>query len=386
MVSRGAIEALASGIILVALGGAGVLAWQNGFWGTVLGVALASAWLVMRSARPAKLPAAVMLRSSGANADADALRLRLLLDQVPIPLIEVQAETVRALNRAARTLFVADDRILPVPAALARSDSRQMVHQGRRFRIERVDVTGGVVAALIDVDAEERTAEARATAEMIQVLGHEMLNGLAPIVSLAESGLAAIEAPARGGKLLPEILVTLARRAESLLRFTEAYRAMARLPDPIGALVDMKQLASELAYLFASHWAEAVILHVDVGEDAPAQIDRDQMTQAIWALLQNGAEAAIAAGGAARVDLSIQHRAGMLLIDVSDTGDGVAIEHASRIFRPFFTTKADGTGVGLSLARQIALAHGGELTLTAADRGAFRLSVPAGISRTTSSL
>ena len=120
-----------------------------------------------------------------------------------------------------------------------------MTHHGRRFRIDRVETAGGALAALIDIDAEERTAEARATADMIQVFGHEMLNGLAPIVSLAESGLAAIQSPHGREELLPEILGTLARRAEGLLRFTDSYRTMARLPDPVCAPTSLKALGEK---------------------------------------------------------------------------------------------------------------------------------------------
>lgn len=376
MASRRTIDALVSGVGLVGLGGAAVAAWQSGLWGTVLGVVLASIWLLTRNAGQTTRPCSFVAHPGG-NGVADSLPLRLLLDQVPIPLLGVEAGATRALNRAARKLFATDDRILPVPTALGESDSRHMLHQGRRFRIDRVEVDGGVVAALIDVDAEERTGEARATAEMIQVFGHEMLNGLAPIVSLAESGLAAIDSPAKSAKLLPEILGTLARRAESLLRFTEAYRTMARLPDPVRAPVSLRALADDLVHLFASHWADAVALDVDIDHDPAASIDRDQITQAVWALLQNGAEAALSVGENARVSFAIRREADQLLLDVTDTGHGVAVEEAARIFRPFHTNKPNGTGVGLSLARQIALAHGGELVLTATRPAKFRLSIPA---------
>lgn len=230
-----------------------------------------------------------------------------------------------------------------------------------------------MVAALIDVEQEERVAEARATAEMIHVLGHELLNGLAPIASLAESGVAALDAQTVDPALLREILATLARRAEGLQRFTEAYRALARLPEPLRRPVRIEDLADDLARLFAGRWPQ-VTLTLDA---APGSwpLDRDQISQAVWALLQNAAEA-VAATDRRAVALVARHDAAMLTIDIEDHGNGVAADQIGRIFRPFHTTKPDGTGVGLSLARQIALAHGGALTLEPGPPTRFRLAVP----------
>jgi hypothetical protein len=98
---------------------------------------------------------------------------------------------------------------------------------------------------------------------MIHVMGHELLNGLAPIVSLAESGLAAWgQSEARRAQLMPEILATLARRAESLQRFTEAYRALARLPDPTIAAIEAQAFLGDMALLFTGHWQQRVALRI----------------------------------------------------------------------------------------------------------------------------
>ena len=209
---------------------------------------------------------------------------------------------------------------------------------------------------------------------MIQVLGHELLNGLAPIASLAESGAVAVARPEVDVALLREILDTLARRAEGLQRFTEAYRAIARLPEPTRRAVPVGELTDDLARLFATRWP-AVALSVAADADAWA-LDRDQIVQAVWALLQNAAEAATAAHAAgAEVALRIT-ASDTLAIEIEDNGPGVPADAVARIFRPFHTTKADGTGVGLSLARQIALAHGGTLTLASDAPTRFRLTIP----------
>ena len=368
-----------SGLALFALGALTFAAWRHGLWATVAGLMLAAAWLTLLTSSLAPAGRGGPPPASGAGGDDEVLPLRLLLDQLPVPLLRVVADGVHALNGAARTLFATDDRVLAAPPALVDTNDAHVVHEGRRFRIDRV-VGGGSarplsIVALIDVEAEARTAEARATADMIQVLGHELLNGLAPIVSLAESGLAVIASSATDDALLTDILGTLARRTDGLLRFAEAYRLMARLPDPTRAPVTLAALARDLAQLFAGRWGDTVGFGVDVPVDATVAIDAAQITQAVWSLLQNGAEAALEAGGIAVVSLAIWHDSGRVRIDVTDTGRGLVGTDIDRAFRPFHTTKPAGTGVGLSLARWIAHAHGGDVRHVAKDRTTFRLEI-----------
>jgi signal transduction histidine kinase len=76
------------------------------------------------------------------------------------------------------------------------------------------------------------------------------------------------------------------------------------------------------------------------------------------------------------VKLTLTH--GQVAIQVSDSGEGIPFEHRARIFHPFHTTKEQGTGIGLSLSRQIARAHGGELQLESGGATSFKLSLPGG--------
>ena len=375
MVSRRGPSPIALSLGLVVAGIVAALAWQQSTWGVGAGAALVALWLAALNWWLVARPRDVVRPDPARTDDADGLVLRLLLDAAPTPLLAIDATAARALNRAARRLFATDDRILPVPPALTDATATHLRHEGRGWRIDRVRVANGQdVAALIDIEQEERAAEARASAEMIQVLGHELLNGLAPIASLAESGAVAVARPQVDVALLREILDTLARRAEGLQRFTEAYRAIARLPEPTRRAVPVGELTDDLARLFATRWPAVAL---SVAADAGAwTLDRDQIVQAVWALLQNAAEAATAAHAAgALVALRITAD-DTLAIEIEDNGAGVPADAVARIFRPFHTTKADGTGVGLSLARQIALAHGGTLTLAPDAPTRFRLTIP----------
>jgi signal transduction histidine kinase len=362
---RRGLRAIFLAIGLVACGVAASVAWYEGYWGLLTGAALIATWLgalnlaMVVRARPIADPVTVA---------QDTVAPRLLLDAAPTPMLAIERGSVRVLNRAARHLFASDDRILPAPDL----EGSHLRYEGRSWRIDRVALGDRTVVALIDIEQEERAAEARASAELIQVLGHELLNGLAPIASLAESGLASVDAadPA----LLREILATLARRAEGLQRFAEAYRALARLPDPALRLVEVRPMLDDLARLFAGRWPD-MVLTVEVADGPPWALDRDQISQALWALLQNAAEAT-AGQGDGRVTLTVSYIGAGLTIAVSDTGPGVPAATATHIFRPFHTTKPDGTGIGLSLARQIAHAHGGTLTLGTDTVTSFLLSLP----------
>ncbi|MDP1028437.1 HAMP domain-containing sensor histidine kinase [Sphingomonas sp. KR1UV-12] len=368
--SRGSILV---GLCLVACGFAGGAAWRYGLWGLLTGALLVALWLGVLNWWAAVWPRPPVRMTAATVAAGELTAQRVLLDAAPTPMLGIEAGAARALNRAARRLFATDDRVLPLPPALADPAATHFAYEGSNWRLDRVMLPGAgrMVVALIDIAREERAAEARATAELIHVLGHELLNGLAPIVSLAESGLAAVERPDPDPALLREVLGTLARRAEGLQRFTEAYRALARLPEPALRPVPVAVLADDLARLFAGRFPH-IALAVEVADVPPWPIDRDQLTQALWALLQNAAEA----DGATRVALAVRMTDGGLAIDVADDGAGIDADDAARIFRPFHTTKPEGTGVGLSLARQIAHAHGGTLTLEPGAGTMFRLLLP----------
>ena len=100
------------------------------------------------------------------------------------------------------------------------------------------------------------------------------------------------------------------------------------------------------------------------------------MTQGLWALLHNAAEAALAGTVAPAVTLAVIGQADRLVMRVSDSGQGVPAPERARIFRPFHTTKPEGSGIGLTLARRIAQGHGGELNLLPVAVTTFEWVVP----------
>lgn len=377
---RGSLATLLGQMLLFGCGAAAVAAWRGGFYACLVLVLLLGLWLatlaLLHALPPRPLPEH---RDTKAGGDADRAVLRAVLDQAPMPLLAIEGSgRVRALNRAARKMFAIDDMLIDVPDTLLNGGPR-LHYSGRTYRIDRIEArdAGAVhtIAALVDVESEERIAEARTTRELLQVLSHEVMNALTPIASLAESALATLDDAPPPVEALRGMIGTLSRRAGGLLHFTQAYRQLARLPEPLLAPTPLTLLFDDLGRTFQAHWAGRVSFVAEPPPDVIVWMDRDQIAQALWALFQNGAEAAVAGATAPQVRLSA--RAGdRLSLRVSDNGAGVTDEARSRIFQPFYTTKAEGSGIGLSLARQIVHGHGGELRLLSGEGATFELSLP----------
>lgn len=256
---------------------------------------------------------------------------------------------------------------------------RDAVFAGRagRFGLRRGEFRQGgrphTLLVLADVSRALRDEERQAWQRLIRVLGHEINNSLAPIKSVAQS-LQARLAREPDGPITGDLaggLTLIGGRAESLSRFMNAYARLARLPRPTLAPLDVGTWIRRAAGLETR-------LRVAV-TDGPAltiQADGDQLDQLLINLVTNAVDAALQGeGGAVAVGWSVTD--GWLEVAVQDDGPG--IPETGNLFVPFFTTKPNGSGIGLALSRQIAEGHGGTLTLANREghRGCVaRLRVP----------
>ncbi len=208
-----------------------------------------------------------------------------------------------------------------------------------------------------DVSRMLRQEERQAWQRLVRVLSHEINNSLAPISSIAAS-LGEISRreprPADWDADLAKGLEVIAGRAGSLTRFMAAYAKLARLPPPQRAPVDVNTWVNRVAGL-----ETRIAVCVEPGPDVTVAADGDQLDQLLINLLGNAVDAARETGGA--VSMGWEVAAGALFLRVLDEGPGLA--DTANLFVPFFTTKPNGSGIGLVLSRQIAEAHGGTLTL-----------------------
>lgn len=385
---------LVQALVLTAAGALLALAATRGMYATAVLATMVAIWTGLLGAVDATAPLPAPAVPPRAPSDSDALhRLTAYLDLSPAPLVSLDGDRLKAVNRAARRLLGANDLVPDAPTALI--EALSATRPGRTAKIE-LDDAGAVrsyalttsdlaladrmlrIGALIDIDTELKAAEAAALRELVQVLSHEIVNALTPIASLAATAVAMLDDPVPALPEVREAIETVARRAASLHRFGESYRALARLPHPDPRRIAVAGFASDVAKLFTSRWP-AIDLVVET-QEAPASvmIDPDQITAALWAVLQNAAEA-LRDLPTAQIRLMFTAHVGRTLIAIVDNGPGIAAQDASEIFRPFFTTKPEGSGIGLSLARQILRGHGGDLTLALSCPGktAFEATLPA---------
>ena len=235
---------------------------------------------------------------------------------------------------------------------------------------------GGLPHQLVvvsDLSRALRDEERQAWQRLVRVLGHEINNSLAPIRSIVGSIQQLLRRSPRPDDWQQDVergLSVMGARAESLGRFMTSYTRLARLPRPRVTTVDVSAWVRRVAELEKR-------TRVEVREGPPLRIqaDADQLEQLLINLVANAVDATIETKGAVQVEWD---RLGdSLELRVVDEGHGIA--HSANLFVPFYTTKADGSGIGLVLSRQIAEAHGGTLTLSNRSdvRGAeARLVIP----------
>jgi len=228
------------------------------------------------------------------------------------------------------------------------------------------------LVVLSDVSRALREEERRAWQRLIRVLGHELNNSLAPIKSIAGSLRSRI---IRHGIKEDEKqdfergLSIIETRAASLNRFLQGYRQLAQMPPPVLQSCSVSAIVRRVAAL-----ETRVRVQVRPGLDLACMADPDQLEQMLINLLRNAAEAVLQEADAGTnsndskqrevegpVVLSWSSGADELIITIEDNGPGLM--NPSNAFVPFYTTKAEGSGIGLVLSRQIAEAHGGSLEL-----------------------
>ncbi|HVV82065.1 MAG TPA: ATP-binding protein [Kofleriaceae bacterium] len=382
----------------------------------------------------------VIGRFRAARLDREAQRryLEALVEHVPVGILALHEDgAVELLNSAARRLLdAAAPTRIDALVAYGAGFQRDLVqsHPGDRLltRIEldgvqrhvvlsatRLTITGQAIklVTLQDIQSELDWNELSAWQDMAQVLSHEIMNSLTPIASLARTAddlvgqLADRErprdgaAPGGGGddedaddddaddddaddeheELVADLraaIQTLARRSDSLMRFVRNYRQFTQLPPPSLRPLPLRDYFARLEPLLAAeHRPRGVDLHVTLpAAGLTITADDALLDQAIINLVRNAADAATsrpAAGQRPQVwlDARLSDR-GHPVIEIGDNGPGVDDTLGDRIYLPFFTTKPEGSGIGLALARQVMLVHKGAITAGTRPGGGalFRLT------------
>lgn len=215
------------------------------------------------------------------------------------------------------------------------------------------------VIAVSDIDDYLAQTQIESWSKLTRILTHEIMNSLAPITSLSDTLLHL------GRPLDTDVaqgLETISATSRRLTAFVETFRRFTRIPEPQKAPVEVRGLLERAAALVST---PQVGITVDV---QPAEMlvyaDEGLVSQVVVNLLKNAREA-VAAQPDARIDVRARIDEGEnIRIDVTDNGKAIPAAVTENIFTPFFTTKADGSGIGLSVSRRIMQLHNGSLRLT----------------------
>jgi len=340
--------------------------------------------------------------------EAELRHLKALLEHVPVPLLSVRSSgQVTLWNNAARRLFGTDivTRITDLAAygrdIPARIESLQagerilltlhMENQDLSFSVGSSEISIAAnterLISLQNIQSELDVTQLQAWQDLVRVLTHEIMNSITPVSSLAKTAADLVQDVsdkiAGNNELVEELrdvkdaVDTVARRSDGLMKFVSSYRQLTRLPEPNRTRFLVADLFSDVARMAAVNWTDhepGLTLTIEP-DKLELVADRQMIEQVLINLLQN-AYYAVADTDAGCIELIAKlNRRDHVTIEVLDNGSGIAPEIAERIFVPFYTTRKEGSGVGLALSRQLMIANGGSITFTNRDSGGARFAL-----------
>jgi signal transduction histidine kinase len=240
------------------------------------------------------------------------------------------------------------DRVLEMAA-----DSTVFITGGREHRL----------ITLKDIHTALERNEMEAWQKLISVLTHEIMNSLTPILSISET----LSEGSKEYSIMLQAMQTIHRRSKGLLEFVENYRRLTRLPQPVRTEVPIRELFADLQKLYPQP-----CVHIEFpASDRTLFVDRTQIEQVLINLLKNALEATERIEKpviTVRASFALPYAPYRCTLTVCDNGEGILPEVQDKIFVPFFTTKPSGSGIGLSLCKQILTLHGGVISVSS-ERG-----------------
>jgi signal transduction histidine kinase len=320
-----------------------------------------------------------------------------VVQHIGIPLLSFRKDgTVELMNRAARRLLRTGpirniDALTDVSEDLVEhlrtldSGEQAMVRVAKEDRTMQLAVNvsrfrlrdeAHAIATIQDLRNELEEKEMEAWQQLTRVLTHEIMNSVAPISSLASTAhrlLEDIPLPAGDGSAeteeaaadAREAVQTIERRSEGLISFVDSYRSFTKIPQPDFEVLSAHDLFEGVRRLLRVQIEESgmeVVIDVEP-ETLEVPADPELIEQVLINLTLNAIQA-LEGRDDARIDLRGRiDRRSRPVLQVKDNGPGIPDDVQERIFVPFFTTKEDGSGIGLSLSRQIMRLHGGSLSV-----------------------
>ena len=212
-----------------------------------------------------------------------------------------------------------------------------------------------------NIESVVEESESDAWKKLVRVLTHEIMNSITPIISLSES-FSEQDADEETLKLMDKAMKTIHRRSKGLVDFVQSYQKLTRIPDPVIEPVPVKDIMDDIADLLA---AEGIKFSYSITpEELFWKVDRSQIEQVLINLIKNAWEACQEIQQP-EIQINItKNEYQRPVISISDNGSGILPDVLDKIFVPFFTTKQGGSGIGLSICRQIINSHGGTISVS----------------------
>ena len=301
--------------------------------------------------------------------------------------------SIQIMNTAAKRLLRVErvdklDDLREVDAALVESFLKLKTGGRELLRLKMGDETlylslyaieltlRGEVMKLIsmsNIQSELEEKEMEAWQNLVRVLTHEIMNSVTPISSLAGVVEGELETKLKNSDLVLKqeeaedmhlSVQTIGKRSAGLIRFVKEFRNLTHVPKPNLTEVVVKDLLEEMAMLHKKEMADhGIITSVEMqGIDLTMQADKTMIEQVLINLIKNAIQS-FDNQPEKKIILSAHTNEGHIIISVKDNGNGIDADAMERIFVPFFTTKKTGSGIGLSLSRQIMRQHGGQITV-----------------------
>lgn len=348
------------------------------------------------------------LRESWQQQQTQQQKLRAVVEHVPVPVLSISSEGKLTLwNNSARRLLgnvravhiedlaaFGDDFVTQVKTL--RSSERRLAKfvqedVTRNITIQASEVMIGrsqeKLVSLQDIQTELDEVQLRAWQDLVRVLTHEIMNSITPIASLSKTAAELLEeiqpqidSNMLGNDELEDVMAavnTVSRRSDGLMQFVNNYRRLTRLPATNRKNISVLELLNNAVVVASEQWPKKSIdININVKpSNLSANLDIDMVEQLLINLLLNASHAIKEKQNRVIKLEAYASLQGKLVLKVGDSGDGVAEEHKDKIFVPFFTTRTEGSGVGLALTQQVMQAHGGTVSLGTSSLGGAQFSL-----------
>jgi two-component system, NtrC family, nitrogen regulation sensor histidine kinase NtrY len=318
--------------------------------------------------------------------------LQMLVNQLHVGLIALENETITLINPTAESLLhvggVKNWKLVKQLNPYFTNEIDAMGDNGRKLlelntdgvsRFISLDVSSLLIlnktTKLItfqDINSEIEQKEIEAWHKLIRILTHEIMNSVTPISSLTETMQSLLEDRNGKQKELPDItgenikdirfaLETIQKRSDGLLHFIENYRKLTRVPKPKPENIMLERFLMSIVNLMKHELAEKQIqsdLLIDYG--LQVQADPVLLEQVLINLITNSIHA-LENQKVPFIQIKARHEARHVVIEIRDNGKGISSREMTEIFTPFFSTRKEGSGIGLSLSKQILSMHGGSV-------------------------